>query len=188
MAYEFKKKTKQKKEIGSSFKDKAMGERVKREEERRNNALDTEFWSCLCFKDESDMNEFVRITGLPDRKFVTGEELRAATEKWKPAKKVRTFMRNARVSSMPPNPLESVDYEACGGSFEKEAYTEAMAIFEALKNVKLQKRYAEPTDSHFWICAVFENRDDAERYLDDMNLRKHGDKYIDASAWLKELA
>lgn len=50
MAYEFKKKTKQKKEIGSSFKDKAMGERVKREEERRNNALDTEFWSVCASK------------------------------------------------------------------------------------------------------------------------------------------
>lgn len=51
-----------------------------------------------------------------------------------------------------------------------------------------QERYKLATDSHFWICVVFDSREDAEGYLDDMNLRKHGDKYIDASAWLKELA
>lgn len=88
---------------------------------------------------------------------------------------------------MLPDPLESVDYSKCGGRFEQESAAEAMAIFNAFNSLEKQGEYTEATDSHFWICVVFDSRDDAEKYLDDMNLRKHGDKYIDASAWLKEL-
>lgn len=186
MAYEFKKKN-AKKEAGSSFDDAAMGKRVKQEQERYKLATDSEFWSCLCFKTEKDMQSFIAKTGLPDRRYVLGSELREATEPFKPTKKLRAFGRKPMSTTMLDDPLESVDYSECGGRFEQESAAEAMAIFNAFNALEKQDKYAEATDSHFWICVVFDSRDDAERYLDDMNLRKHGDKYIDASAWLKEL-
>ena len=186
MAYEFKKKN-QNKEAGSSFDDAAMGKRVKQEQERYKLATDSEFWSCLCFKTEKDMQSFIAKTGLPDRRYVKGEELRKATEPYKPTKRLRAFGRKPMSTTMLPDPLESVDYSKCGGRFEQESAAEAMAIFDAFNSLEKQKQYTEATDSHFWICVVFDSRDDAEKYLDDMNLRKHGDKYIDASAWLKEL-
>lgn len=185
MAYEFKKKSQ--KEAGSSFDDAAMGKRVKQEQERYKLATDSEFWSCLCFKTAKDMKDFIAKTGLPDRRYVKGEELREATEPFKPKKRLRAFGRKPMSTAILPDPLESVDYSTLGGRFEQESAAEAMAIFDAFNSLEKQSKYAEATDSHFWICVVFDSRDDAERYLDDMNLRKHGDKYIDASAWLKEL-
>ena len=187
MAYEFKKKN-QNKGVGSSFDDAAMGKRVKQEQERYKLATDSEFWSCLCFKTEKDMRDFIAKTRLPDRRYVLGSELRKATEPFKPKKRLRAFGRKPISTVMLPDPLESVDYNTLGGRFEQESAAEAMAILNAFNSLEKQSKYAEATDSHFWICVVFDSRDDAEKYLDDMNLRKHGDKYIDASAWLKELA
>lgn len=184
MAFSFEKKKTKKKEIGSALDDKDMAKRIKKEDERFKDATDSEIWSCLCFKTEKDRDLFLEKTGLPNRRFITGEELERATEKFKPEKKRRGFPKHPKSTAKTPDPLASVDYSK---SLEQTCVEEAMALKEAMINAKRPQPCGEATDSDIWICVVYHNRAESEAYLDDMNLRKHGDKYIDASAWLKEL-
>ena len=186
MAFSFEKKgNAPKKGVGSSMNDEGMAQRLAQEDARYKNAVDSEFWSCLCFKTEQDKADFVQKTGVPDRTYILGDELREATEKFRPTTKRRGFSRKP-VSMVPTSsPFENVDYSK--NDLEQECIDEAMALLDAFLNVKMPEPCYEATDSSIWICVVFPNREEAERYLDDFNLRKHGDKYIDASAWLAEL-
>lgn len=182
MAFSFEKK--QKKGLGSSLDDKEMAKRIQQEDERFKDATDSEIWSCLCFKTEEDLDAFLAKTDLPRRRFVTGDELRKATERFAPKDKKRGFARQPKSMAKTPDPLAGVDYSQ---SLEQTSIDEAMALKAALLSAKRPEPCGEATDSDIWICVVYPNRAESEKYLDDMNLRKHGDKYIDASAWLKEL-
>lgn len=184
MAFKFEKKGGKKKSVGSSLDDKAMAGRLEQEAKRYKDATDSETWSCLCFRSEGDLEAFYAKVDVPRRRFITGAELRDATEKFKPETKRRGFPRKP-ISTVPtPDPLKGVDYSK---SLEETCIAEAMALLEAFKAVERPEPCKEATDSDIWVCVVFDNREDAESYLDDMNLRKHGDKYIDASGWLEEL-
>lgn len=182
MAFKFEKR--EKKGVGSKLDDKAMASRIKQEAERFKDATDSEFWTCLCFKTESDKDAFLEATGLPDRRFVTGTELREAVEPYRPGERKRGFPRAPKSMTPAPDPLAGVDYSQ---SLEKSSYDEAMALKAALMAAKAPSPCREATDSDIWICAVFRNRDDSEKFLTDWNLHKHGDKYLDASAWTREL-
>lgn len=184
MGFSFEKKSKGKKEVGSSLDDKAMAKRLKQEADRYKDATDSEIWSCLCFKTEADRDSFIAKTGIPNRRFILGEELREATEKFKPKERKRGFARKPKSTANTPDPLADVDYTK---SLEQTCIDEAMALKAAMLSAKRPDPCGEATDSDIWICVVYNNREESEEYLDDMNLRKHGDKYIDASAWLKEL-
>lgn len=182
MAFEFKRK--QAKGHGSTLDDKEMADRIKREAERFKEATDSEFWTCLCFRGEAERARFCELTGLPSRRFVTGDELREAVSKFKPRARKRGFPRQPRSMARTPNPLAGVDYSQ---SLEKSSYDEAMALKAALMAARAPKRLGEVTDTDVWTCAVFRNREDSEEFLTDWNLHKHGDKYLDASSWLAEI-
>ena len=184
MAFKFEKKDAKKKGVGSSLDDKAMASRLEQEAKRYKDATDSETWSCLCFKSPEDLEAFYAKVPIPRRRFVTGAELRAATERYRPQVKRRGFPRKPVSTLRTPDPLASVDYSK---PLEQTCIDEAMALLEAFRAVKRPEPCREATDSDIWVCVVFDNREDAESYLDDMNIRKHGDKYIDASAWLREL-
>lgn len=182
MPFEFKRK--QKKGIGSTLDDKGMAERLKQEDARFKDATDSETWSCLCFRTEKDRAAFVAKTGLPDRRFVTDEELSAATERFRPERRRRGFPRKPVSTARTESPIAGVEYT---DSLEADCVAEADALLKALLEVRRPEPCNEATDSDIWICVCYQSREESERYLDDMNLRKHGDKYIDASAWLSEL-
>lgn len=182
MPFEFKRK--ERKGIGSTLEDEGMAERLKQEDARYRDATDSETWSCLCFRSRGDLDRFIALTGLPRRRFVTGAELRAATERFRPEKRRRGFPRRAVSTVRTPSPIAGVEYT---DSLENDCVTEAMALLDALTGARRPEPCREATDSDIWVCACFEDRADAESYLDEMNLRKHGDKYIDASSWLREL-
>lgn len=182
MAFEFKRKGGAKK--GSTLDDKAMADRIKREAERFKDATDSEFWTCLCFRDDAERSRFCEVTGLPERRFVTGEELREAVGPFRPPERRRGFPRQPKSTTRTPNPLAGVDYSQ---SLERASYDEAMALKAALMAALAPRRLGEVTDTDVWICAVFRNREDSEEFLSDWNLHKHGDKYLDASSWLREI-
>lgn len=182
MPFEFRKKTR--KGAGSGLDDRDMAARIKQENERFKDATDSEYWSCLCFKTQADKDRFCDVTGMPNRRFVTGEELREAVADFKPDKRKRGFPRIPKSSEKVPNPLAGVDYSQ---DLERSSYDEAMALKAALMAARAPSPCREATDSDVWTCAVFQNRADSEQFLTDWNLHKHGDKYIDASAWLKEI-
>ena len=184
MPFEFKKK--QKKGRGSALDDEGMADRLKQEEKRYRHAVDSEHWICLCFKSEEDRESFVKLTGLPSRRYVTGEDLRQAVEPFRPGRVMRGFARRPVSTVRTPDPLFGVDYS--GGDLEAECLAEARALLDAFRAIERPEPCNEVTDSDIWACAVFEDRDDVESFLDSMNLRKHGDKYVDASSWLAELA
>lgn len=182
MTFEFEKK--KKKGVGSTLRDKGIADRLKREKDRFTDAVGANIWTCLCFKRQEHKDEFLRITGLPDRRFVTEDELKAATERFKPEKRLRSFAKKPRGAIKVADPWSDVPET---DSLEHDCLAEAEALLSAFKNVETFDSYREASDSHIWICAVFANQRAIEAYLDDMNLRKYGDKYIDASAWLSEL-
>lgn len=168
--------------IGASLDDKEMAERIRKEKERYEAATDSEFWSCLCFKDEEEKEAFCKKTGVTNSQFITGKELREKTKQFKPEKRKRTFLPRFNIPIV-SNPL---DY----GEDKKETEEDgcirlAAEVKKALLNPVLCK--SPVVVSNVWICVVFKSRQDSEDYLDEMNLRKHGNKYIDASSWLKEL-
>lgn len=182
MPFEFKKKAK--KGAGSGLDDRDMAQRIQQENERFKDATDSEYWTCLCFRTEADRDRFCELTGTPNRRFVTGEELREAVSEFKPDKRKRGFPRIPKGSERVPSPLASVDYSQ---DLERSSYDEAMTLKAALMAARGPERCRESTDSDVWICAVFQNREDGEAFLTDWNLHKHGDKYLDATAWLKEI-
>ena len=148
MAFEFKKR---RPKAGSKLDDRDMADRIKREQERFELATDPEYWVCLCFRTEAERERFHELTGVPLRRFATGEELRRGTERFRPAERKRTFLRVAKSMAKTPDPL------------------------------------GEVTDTGVWTCCVFRDREDAQGYLTDHNLHKHGDKWLDASSWLREI-
>lgn len=182
MAFEFKKKAK--KGAGSTLEDREMADRIKREAERFKDATDSEYWVCLCFKKQGDLDRFAELTGIPRRRFVTGEEIRSAVEAFRPSSVKRGFPREPKSMAKTPNPLAGVDYSQ---SLEKSSYDEAMALKAALMSARSPEPCREATDSDVWVCAVFGNREESESFLTEWNLHKHGDKYLDATAWLAEI-
>jgi hypothetical protein len=49
------------------------------------------------------------------------------------------------------------------------------------------KRYADATDSEYWVAVCFHSRADKEAFLREFNLRQHGDKYLDGYKVAAEL-
>lgn len=182
MPFEFKKKTA--KGVGSSLDDKEMADRIRREKERFELATDPEFWICLCFRTEGERERFHELTGIPIRRFATGEELRSGTERFRPAKRKRTFPRVPKSMDRVPNPLDGVDYSQ---DLERSSYDEAMALKRAMMSARRPDPLGEVTDTDIWTCCVFHDRDEKEEFLADHNLHGHGDKWLDASSWLKEI-
>ena len=182
MAFEFKKR--RPKGAGSKLDDRDMADRIKREQERFELATDPEYWVCLCFRTEAERERFHELTGVPLRRFATGEEMRRGTERFRPAERKRTFLRVAKSMAKTPDPLAGVDYSQ---DLEKSSYDEAMALKAALMAAKAPDPLGEVTDTDVWTCCVFRDREDAQGYLADHNLHKHGDKWLDASSWLREI-
>ena len=164
--------------------DRAMAERAEREAARFVEATDSETWTCLCFATPEDLDAFYALVPLPHRRFVTGDELRRATAPYAPAERRRGFPRHPVSMARTPDPLAGVPQT---DSLEEDSYAEAEALMAAFRAVRRPEPCAEATDSDIWVCACFSDRSDAEAYLDEMGLRKHGEKYVDASAWLSDL-
>lgn len=180
----FSKSKKAPKKEKESNADSAYQDRAKQEQKRRKNATDSEFWLCLCFKTDADRARFTEKIGYSGGRFVNGVEFRKLTEKIKPDAPKRGFPRKARSVVRTPDPLKDVPQTE---SLAVDCIAEADALLAAFKSVKRPEPCREATDSDIWICVAFDDREDAESYLAEQNIGKFGNKYIDASAWLKAL-
>lgn len=182
MAFEFKRKSR--KGAGSGLDDRSMADRIKREAERFEEATDSGYTTCLCFRSEAERDRFCGLTSLPNRRYVTGEELRRAAAPFKPDKVRRGFPRDPKSPEKTPNPLAGVDYSQ---DLERASYDEAMALKAALVSARAPEPLREVTDTDVWICAVFGTRADSDDFLDGWGVRRFGDAYLDASSWLREI-
>ncbi|MDY3129967.1 MAG: hypothetical protein SOW20_08110 [Berryella intestinalis] len=158
-------------------------DRAKAERERFELATDSEFWAAFCFKDERDLERFRSMTGISEG-FVSGIELRDKTASLKPEKPKRGFAKRCIANPAKENPLDSVEYT---DDLEADSRSEAMALYRAFVSGRQMRPVKNAIDSDLWICAAFRSREDKEGYLRDWGLTKYGDKYIDASAWMRSL-
>lgn len=86
-----------------------------------------------------------------------------------------------------PSPLEGVEYE---GNLERDAKKEFESLKlkgfkERAKNEEKRQRLA--TDSEFWTCLVFQDREQKEAFLKALDLFQHGDKYLDGRLVARKL-
>lgn len=64
---------------------------------------------------------------------------------------------------------------------EKDSELELSATLKAFKERAKaeEKRRVDATDSEFWVCVVFQNREQKEEFLTKLGLIADGDKYLD---------
>lgn len=156
--------------------------RAKAEQTRFKKAVDSEFWLCFCFNAKDDKASFFEMFGeMPD--FITGDDFRKMTAPAKPEKTRRGFPLAQRGAKF-PDPLADVKQTE---SLENDCFEEAYALLDALKSVKAPDPCKCASDSDQWVVVAFDSREDATQYLDEMGIEKFGNKYVDASAWLKTM-
>lgn len=156
--------------------------RAQAERKRFKDATDDAFWLCFCFKTEDDHRKFIEKFGdMP--KFIAGEDFRRMTEKVKPDTVKRGFPRQQR-GAKAPDPLAGV---AMTDSLAADCIAEADALLAAMKAVKRPNPCKCASDSDIWITVAFDSREDVDSYLTEMNIEQYGNKYVDASAWLKAM-
>jgi hypothetical protein len=171
-----------KKTEGASQQSDYVG-RAKAESKRFELATDSEFWVAICFREEGERVGFLKRFNLPSDMYIKGAIFREATKGIRPDKIKRGFAKQKHGAPF-PDPLKGVDYT---DSLEADCLAEAYALMDAFQKVKRPNPCKEPTDSDIWFCVVFDDRDDKDAYLTDWNLLRFGDKYLDGSAWLKDM-
>lgn len=158
-------------------------ERAKKEKNRNKLATDDGFWFAICFRTMEDKENFVELLNLPDEKFIPGPLFEKATENYKPKGKRRNIERK-----IPPNPsFNPLVIVERTGDLEEDCFNEAMVIYAAFSQAEPPEKLRYVSDSNIWICVCFRSTEDAQRYQTEMRLGKFGSRYVDGSAWLREL-
>lgn len=98
-------------------------------------------------------------------------------QKPKPLKPRKPLSKIGRKKSDPtPDPLAEVEYT---GNIEADAAAELSALQSAYRERAKNEadRFVAATDSEYWCCVCFENREERERFM--KAIREHKDtKYI----------
>lgn len=91
-----------------------------------------------------------------------------------------------RAAHMPPSPLEGLDYDQ---GLEGDCQEELSATLKAFKSAAAneQDHFVDNTDSEYWVCLCFQNRDQKEEFLRQAGLIADGDKYLDGVEAAKKL-
>lgn len=145
---------------------------------------DSQFWLCLCFRDQADYSRFLAEFGLPRRRYLSCEEFLPAVERVRPERVLKTFPHEPMSPDPVPNPLEGVEYT---GDLQADCLAEAHAILAALQAAKAPVPLHEVTDSDVWTVVLFHDRAEVTRFLTEFNFEKYGDKYCDASRWMADV-
>lgn len=156
----------------------------KREREIAAQEGDSEYWFCICFHTHEDLVDFKMLTGI-EGKYISGIDLRERTAFAQPPMAQRSFAK-ARTYDAGKDFLADVEWT---GDFAIDCHTELMMLKERMNPPKKtwKASYDEVTESPYWICAFFKDRNDKNFFLAAHNLMKLGDKYIDGSFWLEKL-
>lgn len=84
------------------------------------------------------------------------------------------------------SPVEGMEYTGNVELDSREEISETLRAFkERAKREETRRRLA--TDSEFWTCFVFQDREQKEAFLRALNLLQHGDKYLDGRVVAKKL-
>ena len=85
-----------------------------------------------------------------------------------------------------PDPLADVEYT---GDLSADSAAELSAMEQAYRARAAgeAKRFTQATDSEFWVCVVFEDRQAKEDFLAEFTLAPLGNKYLIGSAVVKKL-
>jgi hypothetical protein len=78
------------------------------------------------------------------------------------------------------DPLAGVDYT---GKVEADSQAEMSAMLKgfAARKKRDDRRFADATDSKYWVAVCFQTRAQKEAFLKAMDWAKWGDKYLDGS-------
>lgn len=84
------------------------------------------------------------------------------------------------------DPLKGVKYT---GSAEQDSKAEMSELLKAFKeNARNEaQQFQDNTDSEYWCCLVFQNRDQKEAFLKAVGWFAHGDKYLDGKFVAKKM-
>jgi hypothetical protein len=84
------------------------------------------------------------------------------------------------------DPLESA---AVTGDLDQDAKEEVSAMLSAFqkKGKEEEARFRNATDSEYWFCVCFQNREQKEALLKALGWFEHGDKYLDGKFVAKSL-
>ena len=97
----------------------------------------------------------------------------------RPARPKRIPVRRTRPSDPTPNPLEKVEYT---GNLEEDSARELSALEQGYRDraANEAKRFIAATDSEYWFCVSFQDREEKERFLKAIGMtgKKAPDKYI----------
>lgn len=76
-----------------------------------------------------------------------------------------------------------------GNNAVDESKEELSALLTGFKNRSKQEqdRFKSATDSEYWFCVCFKNREDKELFLKKYGIFNHGDKYVDGYFMDKQL-
>ena len=191
MAFNFKemkqaktKKPEEKKELKElTQEEKEYRERSRKERERFDLHTDTEFWMAICFKTFAEREEFLEMFDLPDG-LIFGEEFKAKLAKTKPEKSKRQITPKGIVR---PSKLKLFDDIEYTGYFALDLREETFKIYDTFRDLEPEENTKQLTDSGIYTVIYFESRQDIENTLQDLQILKYGDKYLDGSRWLKHL-
>lgn len=85
-----------------------------------------------------------------------------------------------RPSDPEPDPFAELRGQT-SGSLETDSQEEVSALSSAFKSRanRERDRFRRATDSEYWVCICFDDRDAKDRFLRDHNLTDLGNKYLD---------
>lgn len=91
-----------------------------------------------------------------------------------------------RAANMPPSQLDDLSYDK---GLEEDCEAELSETLKAFKAAAAneQKQFEDNTDSEYWVCFCFQNRDQKEEFLTKAGLIADGDKYVDGVEAAKKL-
>ncbi|QPK81126.1 hypothetical protein G7Y41_08815 [Schaalia sp. ZJ405] len=91
----------------------------------------------------------------------------------------KKIVRRTKKSDPTPDPLANVEYT---DSLEEDAARELTALEEGYREraANEKKRFIAATDSEYWFCVSFQDREEKERFLKAIGMtgRNAPDKYI----------
>lgn len=81
---------------------------------------------------------------------------------------------------LPPNPLEAVE-DQLTGDLEHDSEVELDALAKSFRaNVQRElDRLRLATDSEYWVCLCFQDRETVEKFIKKAKIGKTGEKYLD---------
>jgi hypothetical protein len=168
----------------------AYRERARREQARYKLATDSEYWICLCFRDQSGPAAFAAALGLtPRNRRVSGRDLEAATagiradtspaarrKRLLTARSTRGTDLTARLTARPvPDPVAGIPDT---GDLVHDSAAELAALLTAL-TAPPDPHPPNVLDSPHWLVIYWPHRDAKDAYLQGSGLEALGDKFLD---------